>query len=288
MSLTTADAPTDREREFRFVEADFVALRELVREMTGISLTDAKRELVYGRIARRLRVLGLDSFAAYRDLLRRDTGGELVEFCNAMTTNLTAFFREGHHFEYLRDALLVPRLADPHGSRRLRFWCAGCSSGEEPYSLAMTVCDAIPDWKRWDIRILATDIDSQILATAARGLYSQERTKGLSPVRLRTYFTEQDGERGPMFQVNPELAALITFRQLNLMHPLPMKGPLDAVFCRNVIIYFDKQTQRSLFERIAPLQRPDDLLFLGHSESLFKVTEAYALLGRTAYRRITP
>jgi chemotaxis protein methyltransferase CheR len=286
MGVATTEVVVPHEREFRFVEADFIALRDLVREVTGISLTDAKRELVYSRIARRLRILGLDSFAAYRELLRRDAGGELVEFCNAMTTNLTAFFREGHHFENLRDRLLLPRLADAHGSRRLRFWCAGCSSGEEPYSLAMTLCEAIPDWKRWDIRILATDIDSQILATAARGAYSQDRTKGLSPARLQTFFTEHDGERGPQFQVSSELAGLVTFRQLNLMHPLPMSGPLDAVFCRNVIIYFDRETQRNLFARIAPLQRPGDLLFLGHSESLFKVTEAYALLGRTAYRRV--
>ena len=286
MSLTGTAVIAPRDREFSFEEADFIALRDLVREVTGISLTDAKRELVYGRIARRLRVLGLGSFAAYRELLRSDTGGELVEFCNAMTTNLTAFFREGHHFEALREVLLLPRVADAHASRRLRLWCAGCSSGEEPYSLAMTLCEAIPDWKRWDIRILATDIDSQILATAARGVYPQDRIKGLSPQRLRSFFTELEGERGPLYQVSPELAGLITFKQLNLMDPLPMSGPLDAIFCRNVIIYFDKETQRNLFARIAPLQRPGDLLFLGHSESLFKVSDAYALLGRTAYRRI--
>jgi len=286
MSLTGTAVIAPRDREFSFEEADFIALRDLVREVTGISLTDAKRELVYGRIARRLRVLGLGSFAAYRELLRSDTGGELVEFCNAMTTNLTAFFREGHHFEALREVLLLPRVADAHASRRLRLWCAGCSSGEEPYSLAMTLCEAIPDWKRWDIRILATDIDSQILATAARGVYPQDRIKGLSPQRLRSFFTELEGERGPLYQVSPELAGLITFKQLNLMDPLPMSGPLDAIFCRNVIIYFDKETQRNLFARIAPLQRSGDLLFLGHSESLFKVSDAYALLGRTAYRRI--
>ncbi len=273
-----------RVREFHFDEADFVALRDLVKEMTGINLNEAKREMVYGRISRRLRTLGLSSFYEYRELLEAD-GDELVEFCNAMTTNLTAFFRESHHFDYLRDQLLIPRRNDPRASRRLRLWCAACSSGEEPYSMAMTVCEAIPDWKRWDIRILATDIDSNILATAQRGVYAGDRIKGLSAGRLAQFFTESAGAGTTQFRFNEDVAKMITFKQLNLMKPLPMSGPLDAIFCRNVIIYFDKETQRQLFARIAPLQRPNDLLFLGHSESLFKVSDSYTLLGKTIYRR---
>ena len=288
MSSAVPQSPARYARQFQFGEADFVALRELVRETTGISLNDAKRELVYGRVARRLRALGIDSFAAYRELLERDEGGELAEFCNAMTTNLTAFFREPHHFDYLRDALLLPRVAgaQARGSRRMRFWCAGCSTGEEPYSLAMVIRETVPDWRRWDIRILATDIDSQVLEEGQQGVYAADRVRGLGSRRLLAHFTQLTDGLAPAYRVNEELAGMVTFKQLNLLHPLPMSGPLDAIFCRNVIIYFEKDTQRGLFARIAPLQRPGDILFLGHSESLFKVTDAYTLIGRTIFRRV--
>jgi chemotaxis protein methyltransferase CheR len=274
-----------RAREFVFGNEDFEALRKLVKELTGINLSDQKRELVYGRLARRLRALHLRTFAQYRDLLASDGGREIVELCNAITTNLTSFFREAHHFDYLREQVLQARAADRHGSRRLRIWSAGCSSGEEAYSLAMTVAEAIPDLRSWDIRILATDLDSDVLARAQRGVYPADRIRTLAPQRRARFFIEQRGRDGPYYEVTPELAALITFRQLNLMHPLPMKGPLDAIFCRNVVIYFDKDTQRELFARITRLQRPGDLLFLGHSESLFKVSESYTPIGKTVYRR---
>lgn len=289
MSLDPAAERTEstRVREFQFRDADFVALRVLIKEMTGINLAESKREMVYGRVSRRLRALGLRDFADYRRLLETDTS-ELIEVCNAMTTNLTAFFRESHHFDYLREQLLLPCAADPRGARRLRLWSAACSTGEEAYSMAMTVCEAIPDWKRWDIKILATDIDSDILRRAARGRYAADRVKGLSPTRLKRFFSEGTSDGAPIFQVAPEIADLITFKQFNLMEQLPMHGPLDAIFCRNVIIYFDKETQRDLFSRVAPLQRKDDLLFLGHSESLFKVSNDYALIGKTIYRRSPP
>ena len=273
-----------REREFEFRDQDFLALRQLVKDMTGINLADSKRELVYGRVSRRLRVLGLSTFAQYREILEARDTAELNEFCDAMTTNLTAFFREAHHFEYLRDEFLRPRAA-AGGSRRLRLWSSACSSGEEPYSMAMTVCEALPDWKQWDIKILATDLDSQMLARAARGVYAADRMRGVSPQRLQRFFRERPGGSGPAYEVIADLRHLITFKPLNLMHPLPMSGPLDAIFCRNVVIYFDKDTQRELFERIAGVQRPDDLLFLGHSETLFKVSDKYALIGKSMYRR---
>ncbi|MGD0503197.1 MAG: protein-glutamate O-methyltransferase CheR [Steroidobacteraceae bacterium] len=274
----------DREREFTFELADFDALRDLIKRNTGISLADSKMEMVYGRISRRLRHLKLRSFADYRSMLESDES-EWIEFCNAMTTNLTSFFRESHHFDFLRDHVLRPKLSQPGASRRIRIWSAACSSGEEPYSIAMTVIEALPDFKRWDIRILATDIDSQILATARRGVYPTARLEALAPQRVRDHFQPLPGSAG-QFRVAPEVASLVTFKQLNLVQPLPMKGPLDAVFCRNVIIYFDKDTQRELLGHIAALQRKDDLLFLGHSESLFKVSEDYGLIGRTIYRRI--
>ena len=284
-NLLRDTATVNRLREFAFGNEDFEALRKLVKELTGINLSDQKRELVYGRLARRLRALQLRSFAEYRELLSRDGGKEISELCNAITTNLTAFFREPHHFEYLREQLLRPLAAQSGGTRRLRIWSAGCSTGEEAYSLAITVLEAVPDLRRWDIRILATDLDSDVLARARPGLYSAERIRGLSPERIARYFTQQQERDGLHYKVIPELASLITFKQLNLMHPLPMKGPLQAIFCRNVIIYFDKDTQRDLFARLSRLQRPGELLFLGHSESLFKVSEAYTLIGRTVHKR---
>jgi chemotaxis protein methyltransferase CheR len=284
-STPVRDALAPRVREFAFSDADFDALRKLVKEITGINLTDQKRELVYGRLARRLRALHLRTFAEYRDLLSEDGGEEIRELCNAITTNLTSFFRENHHFEYLRDHVLGPLQSSRTGSRRVRIWSSACSTGEEPYSLAMTVLESFQDLRSWDVKILATDLDSDVLAKAKRGLYGADRMRNMNPQRLQTFFTEQRGRDGPCYEVIPELRSLITFKQLNLMHTLPMKGPMDAIFCRNVVIYFDKDTQRELFARIAQLQRPNDLLFLGHSESLFKVSESYLPIGKTIYRR---
>ena len=285
-----ADAPasdtgtTQRLREFAFGDEDFTALRTLVKRLTGINLTEQKRELVYGRLSRRLRALNLSSFRDYRRLLVENSS-ELVQLTNAITTNLTAFFREPHHFDYLREQVLKPRAADPRGSRRVRIWSAGCSTGEEPYSIAMTVLEAIPELARWDLRILATDLDSDVLQRAQRGLYAADRVSGMDSKRLARFFVEERSGTGSAYRITPALASLITFKQLNLMHKLPMRGPLDVIFCRNTVIYFDKQTQRELFGRFAVLQRAGDMLFLGHSESLFKVSDSYTLIGRTIYRR---
>jgi chemotaxis protein methyltransferase CheR len=271
-------------REFDFGDEDFEALRALVRSLTGISLGDHKRELVYGRLSRRLRALRLGSFKEYRALLVSDPR-ELAQLVNAITTNLTAFFRERHHFEYLRDHLLRPLAEGRRTSPRLRIWSAGCSSGEEPYSIAVTVLEALADVARRDVRILATDLDSDMLARARAGLYPLERVRSIGPSRLARFFDVQHDRGAAVCRVKPEVAALVTFKQLNLIGPLPMKGPLDVIFCRNTVIYFDKDTQRDLFARMAVLQRPGDLLLLGHSESLFKVSEDYTLIGRTIYRR---
>jgi chemotaxis protein methyltransferase CheR len=284
MNNRSAEIET-RTREFHFTDSDFTALRILVKEMTGISLAESKRELVYGRVSRRLRALGLSSFGEYRELLESGGGSELVAFCNALTTNLTSFFRESHHFDYLRDEFLAPRRSADRRTERIRIWSSACSSGEEAYSIAMTIVETIPDWQQWDIKILATDLDSDILARAQRGCYNADRVKGLEPNRLARFFKESREDAERTYQVTPELANLITFKQINLMHDLPMSGPLDAIFCRNVVIYFDKDTQRALFARIAKVQRSGNLLFLGHSETLYKVSDDYALIGRTIYRR---
>ncbi len=179
---------TQRLREFDFAEDDFQALRALVKQITGINLTEAKRELVYARLARRLRALNLQSFREYRKLLKADGGAELVQLCNAITTNLTAFFREPHHFEYLRTQVLGPLVAKPPPHRKLRIWSAGCSTGEEPYSIAMTVLEAVPDVHRWDIRILATDLDSNVLERARAGVYTAERLRHIGDAPRERFF----------------------------------------------------------------------------------------------------
>jgi chemotaxis protein methyltransferase CheR len=272
-------------QDFALSQPEFDRLRELVREHTGIALSEAKRQLVYGRLARRLRALQMDSFAEYIELIEAGDATELEEFVNAVTTNLTSFFREPHHFDYLAEALpgIVARDA---GSHRLRIWCCAASTGEEPYSIAMVLREAENLLRGWDVKLLATDLDSAVLATAAAGIYTSERFQAMDPKRMARFFDRGTGPQTGKLRAREELRNLITFRQLNLMHEWPLRGPFDAIFCRNVVIYFDKATQRTLFERMATLQRPGDLLFLGHSESLYRVSDRYELIGRTIYRRL--
>jgi chemotaxis protein methyltransferase CheR len=272
-----------REREFAFEEQDFEAISALVKSLTGINLTRQKRELVYGRLAVRLRAMGLRTFREYRRIVAEDAQ-EQIRMCNAITTNLTYFFREPHHFEHLRDQVL-PALGARANPRRLRVWSAGCSSGEEAYSIAMVLLESLPPPHAWNVRVLATDLASDMLETAMAGEYGADRVKGLSEARLQRFFTEHKEHGRSTYVIRPEVRRMVTFRKLNLMQPLPMSGPLDAVFCRNTVIYFDKDTQRELFARIAPLQRPGDLLYLGHSESLLSVSNDYESIGHTTYLR---
>jgi chemotaxis protein methyltransferase CheR len=274
----------ESEREFEFSDADFESIRERVYSHAGISLSDAKRNLVYSRLARRLRRLKLPSFRAYVDYLDANYDAELTEFLNAITTNLTSFFRERHHFEILRRDVL-PEIMGVKHDRRIRIWSAGCSTGEEPYSLAMTVRDAIPAGAGWDARILATDLDTNVLQTASAGIYEEERVRQLPQATLRRWFHRGRGANAGRVRVAEELRALITFNRLNLMGAWPMKGPFDVIFCRNVVIYFDKDTQRRLFERYANLLAPHGYLFVGHSETLYKVTDRFELIGQTVYRK---
>ena len=284
----TAPDPLDPDgcgipREFLLTDADFEHLQQLVRRHIGISLADSKRNLVYSRLSRRLRRLGLSTFADYCTLLAEDGSPERQEFINAITTNLTSFFREGHHFEYLAQTVLPIAIARNAATRRLRIWSAGCSTGEEPYSIAMVVREIGVSLRDWDVRILATDVDSSVLATAATGVYPAERLSGVDR-RRRERWLRAAGLDG--LRVAPEVASLITFRQLNLVESWPMRGPFDVVFCRNVIIYFDKATQRTLFERLADLQPPGAHLFVGHSENLARLTGRYRLLTKTTYERV--
>lgn len=276
-----------QQREFELTDRDFTYFRDLVGQHTGITLGDHKRQLVYGRLSRRLRELRLGSFGEYCHYVEAHADTELTELINAITTNLTSFFREQHHFEHLATAALPDILARNATSRRLRIWSAGCSTGEEPYSIAMTLADAFPTHASWDTRILATDIDSQVIACAQGGVYPEDRIKDLSPERVRRWFLRGKDANANKVRVFPRLQELIAFRQLNLMGDWPMRGPFDVIFCRNVVIYFDKPTQRKLFDRYADLLVPNGYLYVGHSESLNGTSERFELIGRTIYKRVT-
>jgi chemotaxis protein methyltransferase CheR len=282
--LSEAPAPERGEpQRYPFTDRDFHFIRDLLKARIGVNLTDSKRELVYGRLSKRLRALELDSFAAYCEYLRQNAESELPHTVNAVTTNLTFFFREEHHFDYLRDVLLPQCKAS--GQRRLRIWSAGCSTGEEPYSIAMTLREALGDAQGWDARILATDIDTNVLDHAERGVYPLERLDKL-PATQRRWFQRGRGPQQGQVRVRREVRELVTFRPLNLLEPWPFRGPFDAIFCRNVIIYFDKATKEGLLRRYQRLLRTDGHLFLGHSESLFQGAQGLAPVGRTVYRRL--
>jgi len=273
--------PLTNNRRFNFTQPDFELLRKLVNEHTGIKLSDHKQEMLYSRLSRRLQALNLKSFFSYYKLLQADDGEELVHFINAVTTNLTAFFREPHHFELLEQKLLPELLIKKQATHRLRLWSAGCASGEEAYSAAMVIKEVVP--ANWDVKILATDLDSQVLAKGERGIYKEEKISGVSPARLYRWFKKGSGVNVGQVQVIPELQRLITFKRLNLMHKWPMHGPFDIIFCRNVVIYFDKATQKILFERFANILDNDGYLLIGHSENLFQLTTSFHLLQKTVY-----
>lgn len=282
-----ADKSEYKEMEFRFTDRDFKYLRELVSRETGIVITESKRQMIYSRLSRRLRSLNLRDFRDYCLIVEEDIDGELNSFINAITTNLTSFFREPHHFDYLKD-VVVPGLLEKNAStRRIRVWSAGCSTGEEPYSIAMTMAEALPPESGWDWRILATDIDTEVLAKAEQGIYPQERAAAFGQSLLKRWFRRGNGENQGMIQVAPELRKQVTFRKQNLMEEWPVRGPIDVLFCRNVVIYFDKDTQRRIFAKFAALMEQGACLFIGHSESLYKVSEHFELLGQTIYRKKT-
>jgi len=276
-------------REFRFTSADFSFIRELVADRTGIMLSDNKRDLVYGRLSRRLRELEMSNFRDYCNLLEKGHDEEeMVQFVNAITTNLTSFFREDHHFEFLGKTLLpslMQQKIQSKSERKLRIWSAGCSTGEEPYSIAMVLKEALGTDTSWDARILATDLDTKVLAKGSSGIYEQNRVEGMSKSRLQKWIKNGSGENEGKVRMSPKLRELITFKQLNLMNEWPMKGPFDLIFCRNVVIYFNKPTQQVLFDRYADLLDHDGHLFLGHSETMFQKTDRYRLIGKTIYQK---
>ncbi len=271
-------------REYEFSAEDFERVRRLVYRQIGISLSDSKRELVYGRLSRRLRALGLESFDSYLKIVEADGAPELQHFCNAITTNLTSFFRENHHFTFLATEWLPALEVRAGATRRIRIWSAGCSTGEEPYSIAMVILETLGELRGWDIRILATDIDSNVLGQARRGVYGGDRLEKVEGDRILRWF--ERAPAGDEYMVRDEVKKLVTFNSLNLIGAWPMQGPFDLIFCRNVVIYFDRQTQRQVIGRMAALQRPGDCLILGHSESLLSISDQYRLVGNTIHRRV--
>lgn len=281
-ALRPATVAPAQARDLAFSDADFERVRRLIYAYAGISLSPGKREMVYGRLARRLRALGLASFGRYLDRVEADEAGEREAFVNALTTNLTAFFREPHHFPVLAELLRAA------GSRGASLWCCAASTGEEPYSIAITAVETFGSLAP-PVRILASDIDTGVLRVAEAGIYPAERVEKLERERLRRFFLRGTGANAGKVRVREELRALVTFRRINLLErDWPVRGPLDAIFCRNVMIYFDRPTQLSILERFAPLLRPDGLLFAGHSESLHHAAHLFRPCGRTVYRPVRP
>ena len=267
------------QREFEFTAADFERVRKLIYQHAGISLAPIKQDMVYSRLARRLRALNLTSFGDYLNALERNQdASEWERFVNALTTNLTSFFREPHHFPIFADHLRKLETA----RRPIRIWCSAASTGEEPYSIAMTVMEALGSISQ--VSIVATDIDTNVLATAQKGVYPIDRVEKMSPERLRRFFLKGTGAQEGLVCIRPEIRKMIDFQRLNLLEPSwSVKGPLDVMFCRNVMIYFDKPTQHKILSRFAPMLQPDGLLFAGHSESFLHAAELFKSLGRTVY-----
>lgn len=263
-------------REFNFSAADFERVRKLIYAHAGISLSPIKQDMVYSRLARRLRATGKSSFAAYLDALERDGGEEWERFVNSLTTNLTSFFREPHHFPIFADHL------KQLGTRRpIRVWCSAASTGEEPYSIALTVLDMLPEAARLDVKILATDIDPVVVATARAGVYRAD-VQSVVPQPLRDKWLARDRESGA-WKVKDEVKALVTFNQLNLIGAWPIKGPFDVIFCRNVVIYFEDETQAHVWGRFHKMLAPEGRLYVGHSERVD--VPGYVSDGLTVYRK---
>lgn len=274
--------------EATFTDRDFAFFARLVYEKSGIVLAEHKKSMMFSRLVRRVRELRLGSFKAYGELLRGPEGeAEVGDFINAMTTNLTKFFREDHHFEFLESTAL-PRAvqrATQDGTRRIRLWSAGCSSGEEPYSIAICLRRAATALRDHDVRLLATDLDTNMVARAAAGVYPRAAVSELPPHWRNGHFRATDKTREQV-AVDDALRERITFRPLNLLHDWPMSGPFDVIFCRNVMIYFDGPTKARLINRLADLIQPGGWLFIGHSETLLDHQDRLRLVGRTIYERI--
>jgi chemotaxis protein methyltransferase CheR len=265
-------------REFAFSSTDFDRVRQLIYQHAGISLSAIKQDMVYSRLARRLRAIGLSSFGEYLTLLEKGDKDEWEKFVNSLTTNLTSFFREAHHFPIFAEHLKKSPSQSP-----IKVWCAAASTGEEPYSIAMTVVEAFGHFDV-PVTITASDLDTSVLATAEKGVYPLDRVEKLSPERVKRFFQRGAGAQEGYVCVRPELRQMISFQRVNLLEQnWPIRGPLDVIFCRNVMIYFDKPTQYKILSRFAPLMHEHGLLFAGHSESFLHAADLFRSQGKTVY-----
>ena len=266
-------------REFAWTDADFDQVQSMIYKRAGISLHDGKHAMVYSRLSRRLRETGHQSFHDYLGWLESGEGPEWQEFVNALTTNLTSFFRENHHFEILADLLK----SKPPGAP-WRVWCSAASTGEEPYSIAMTALEVLGQSPKFSL--MASDIDSKVLASASQGVYRLDGLKGIDSSKMQRFFLRGKGGNDGMVRVKPELARLIEFLMVNLIKDdWPFEESFDAVFCRNVMIYFDAETQRKVLERIFRVMKPGALLFVGHAENFSDSRDMFVLKGKTVYER---
>ena len=272
------------EREFDFKDQDFGRVKSIVYDFAGIDLNDSKKNLVYNRLSKRIRFLNMKSFSEYLDFVDSQGEAEFVHLINAITTNLTFFFRENHHFDYLAKTVIPGLVASNSSSKKVRIWSAGCSTGEEPYSIAIILKESMPPG--WDAKVIATDLDSNVVNTGQMGVYKMDRLKGVSEERKKRWFLKGSGSQQGFVKVKPELQDIIEFGQLNLMNDWPLKDSIDVIFCRNVVIYFDKPTQTKLFNRYADRLPDNGHLFIGHSESLYKVSDRFELLGQTIYKKV--
>lgn len=275
----------EKKREFQLSHEEFKKLTSLVHSLTGIVLGDHKKDMLYGRLARRLRELGMDSFSQYCALLDSKSAAQETGFLvNAITTNLTKFFRESHHFDNLTEYLKQisqdrNRLAN---DRNLLIWSAGCSSGEEPYSIASTILTKAPSLGSWNTRILATDLDTNMLDRGKSGVYKLDSLNGV-PDEYQYVLKENSTAKNGMLYIKERAKELVHFKQLNLLHQWPMKQKYDVIFCRNVLIYFDGATKDDLVRRYTDMLKPNGMLFLGHSESLHHKPDNLRLIGKTSY-----
>jgi chemotaxis protein methyltransferase CheR len=290
MSLALRPSPTASrqesvvEGEYPFTAEDFRRIASMLYEMAGITLTDSKTALVYSRLAKRLRLLGLPNFREYCKLIESPEGvEERHNMLTALTTNVTRFFREPHHFDHFLQHVIEPALDSVRRGARLRIWSAGCSSGQEPYSMALTILSALPDAPSYDVKILATDIDTNVIAKGIAASYAEELVEAI-PSNVRSKWMERDPNDSRSWRMGEAVRSLVAFKPLNLMGDWPMKGPFQAIFCRNVVIYFDEPTQDRIFRRFHGLLTPGGRLYVGHSERV--VAPGFETDGLTTYRHV--
>ena len=280
-------APTDKnvskEYEMNFSEKDFLFLKKFALEKVGIVLNDNKKDMVYSRISRRLRALGISTFANYCKILSQGNSEEISHFLNAITTNFTSFFRENHHFSFLKEKA-VPEIIQRHQQdKTVRIWSAGCSSGEEPYSIAVTLRNTHLS-QFWDVKILATDIDTNVLSIGKQGLYDKIDEVALAGVG-RSWYSNVMGHKKEKILINEDVRKMIFFKHLNLLGDWPIKKKYDVIFCRNVVIYFNKETQRNLFSRFYDQLVEGGYLFIGHSETMTNNFDKFNHVSGTIYRK---